>query len=332
MSTIRPLAFALAFGLTLSCSVQADAGRPVRSLQEIIDSAPASAWRTPEPENLLYMELDRERRVIFELAPQFAPQHVQNIRQLARGKFWDGTSVYRSHDNFVVQFGDPDATHGHKRKPFPAKVETRLPAEFERPAQGLKFSALPDRDGWAAQVGFVDGFAVAREGEDGPAWLAHCYGLLGAGRENAPDSSIGAELYVVIGQAPRALDRNITSVGRVLHGIEHLSALPRGSGALGFYENPKQYTPILRLRLGSEVPEAERARIQVMDTASESFAAVVESRRNRRDEWYHRAAGHIDLCNVSVPVRIETGPRNKAADTSDNTGDDKTGRRPERKS
>lgn len=314
MSTIHPLAFALALGLIPNNTAWAGEGQPVRSTQEIIDTAPASAWRTPAPENLLYMDLGKGRRVIFELAPQFAPQHVQNIRTLAQGRFWDGTHIYRVHDNFVAQFGDPHATQGHKRKPFPARVETRLPAEFERPAKGLKFTALPDRDGWAAQVGFVDGFAVAREGEDGPAWLAHCYGSLGAGRENAPDSSIGAELYVVIGQSPRALDRNITSVGRVLHGIEHLSALPRGMGALGFHENPEQYTPILRLRLGSDMPEAERARIQVMDTTSETFNAVVESRRNRRDEWYHRAAGHIDLCNISVPVRIQTAPPEQTGD------------------
>ena len=38
----------------------------------------------------------------------------------------------------------------------------------------------------------------------------------GAGRNNDPDSSTGAELYVVIGQAPRALDRNLTLVGREL--------------------------------------------------------------------------------------------------------------------
>lgn len=299
-----PLAAALCLALTaapLLAQAPAQNERP-RSTREIIDAAPDSAWRTPAPENLLYMEFGNGRLAIIELAPQFAPQHVANIRQLARGGFWDGTSIYRSHDNFVVQFGDADADTP-KAKALPATAKKHLPAEFERPASGLAFTALPDSDGWAAQTGFVEGFPAARDAEGTTAWMAHCYGTLGAGRGEAADSSIGAELYVVTGQSPRGLDRNITTVGRVLQGMEWLSALPRGPEPLGMYADPAERTPIRRIRLGSEVPEAERPRLQVMRTDSSDFAAVVESRRNRRDSWYKRPAGHIDLCNISVPTR-----------------------------
>src|SRR3546814_10164952 len=89
-------------------------------------------------------------------------------------------SINRSQDNFVVQWGDP-AEEGQLRKSL-GSAKTQLPAEFERPAAGLDFHALPDKDGWAPQVGFVDGFPAARDPAEGKAWMAHCYGAVGAGR------------------------------------------------------------------------------------------------------------------------------------------------------
>jgi len=280
----------------------AQPARPYRSAAEIVDAAPAAHWRRPDPANLLFMQL-ATGVVIIELAPAFAPEHVANIRTLAREHFWDGTSVYRVQDNFVAQFGDADADDAAKAKSM-GTAKQKLPAEFHRAAAGLAFDRLPDVDGWAPEVGFVDGFPAARAPRDNRAWLAHCYGALGAGRGNAEDSSIGAELYAVIGQSPRQLDDNITVVGKVLMGMELLSGLPRGTGAMGFYESPGERTAIRAVRLGTEVPESVRPRIEVLRTDSSSFRDVVESRRNRVDEFYKRAAGHVDLCNVSVPVRM----------------------------
>ena len=299
MSRSHLLAAALAMACTLPTAGLAAA--PYRSPQQILEAAPDSDWRTPDPANLLYMDLPGGR-VILELAPQFAPRHVANIRTLAEGHFWDGTAVYRAQDNFVVQFGDPEAEDATKARSF-GKAARTLPKEFERAAQGLAITPLPDRDGWAARTGFVDGFAVGEDPAAGTAWLAHCYGALGAGRNNEEDSSTGAELYVVTGQSPRQLDRNITLVGRVLKGMELLSALPRGPAPMGFYADPSQRTPILSIRRASEVPAAERTPIQVLRTDSKTFAATVEARRNRVDDFYKRAAGHIDLCNIPVPVR-----------------------------
>jgi len=276
---------------------------PPPSMGELLEASSDRDWRGLDPESTLYMELDAGR-VIIELAPGFAPAHVDNIRTLAREGFWDGLSIYRSHDNFVVQWGDPE--EGDARRST-GSARDALPAEFERGMEGLAFHRLPDADGWAPEVGFVDGFPAARDPAGGVAWLAHCYGMVGAGRDMAADSSIGAELYAVTGQSPRQLDRNITLVGRVVHGIELLSAMPRGTGPLGFYENPEQRTPIRSVRLAADVPEGERTRLQVLRTGTPLFDAVVESRRNRRDEWYKRPAGHIDLCNVPLPSRLVDG-------------------------
>ena len=240
--------------------------------------------------------------MLIELAPAFAPQHVANIQTLVHEHFWDGESIYRAQDNFVVQFGDADADDAAKAKPL-GSAKRKLPAEFQRDSRGLKVSLLPDRDGWAERTGFVDGFAVGQDAKDGKTWLAHCYGALGAGRNNEEDSSIGAELYVVTGQSPRQLDRNITVVGRVLKGMELLSALPRGPAPMGFYADPAQRTAIRSIQRVSDLPDAQRPTLQVLRTDSKTFADTVEARRNRVDDFYKRAAGHIDLCNIPVPVR-----------------------------
>ena len=68
--------------------------------------------------------------------------------------------------------------------------------------------------------------------------------MVGVGRNYSPDTGSGAELYTVIGHAPRHLDRNIALVGRVIEGMEHLSTLPRGTGDLGFYKTAPERTPI----------------------------------------------------------------------------------------
>lgn len=268
---------------------------------ELIANAPAEAWRTPDPANLLYLSLPAGT-VVIELAPQFAPAHVANVRRLAKAGFWDGTSVYRVQDNFVAQWGDVFGDEPDKAKPL-GDAGKPLPAEFQVPLASVNFASLPDTDGWSSGGGFVDGFPAARDHTTGTTWMAHCYGMVGAGRNNAPDSSLGAELYAVIGQAPRNLDRNMSPVGRIIRGIEHFSALPRGPEPMGFYADRSQDLPILQVRLGSDMPADERLPLQVMRTDSPHFAAVVESRRNRQDAFYQRPAGHIDLCNIVVPVR-----------------------------
>ncbi len=297
------IASALLFAIALPALGQTPADPPKRkSAKEIIDAAPPSAWRTLDPANTLYMDLPAGR-VVIELAPGFAPEHVDNIKAMARGGFWDGLNIYRAQDNFVVQFGDPDGEDKAKAKPFPAGTKAKLPAEFTRNAAGARFAKLPDIDGWAPEVGFVDGFPVARDPKSGKLWMAHCYGMLGAGRNNAPDSSIGAELYVVIGQAPRALDRQLSAVGRVVKGMDLLSAIPRGPDPMGFYEKPEQRASILSIKLASDLPQAQRTPLQLLRTDSQAFIDATEARRNRVDDFYTIPAGHIDLCNVPLPVR-----------------------------
>jgi peptidylprolyl isomerase len=288
----------------MSCTAfAAEPAAPAKPMTtaEIIESAKADDWRRLEPADTLYLDL-ASGRVVIELSRHYAPEHVAAIKALASTRYWDGLAINRVQDNFVVQWGDPD-----NQKPLPKDLKPIAPEFFVPAGKAPPFSPLPDADGWAKQVGFTDGMAAARS--EGQQWLAHCYGAIGVGREDAPDSGHGNELYVVIGQSPRQLDRNVAVVGKVWRGMELLASLPRGTGGgLGLYEKPEQRAPIKSLRLASEVPAAERTNLEVMRENRAVFAAFVEARRNRRDGWYIKPAGHIDVCNVNVPVR-EIGVR-----------------------
>jgi peptidylprolyl isomerase len=292
----------LAFSSLAFAAEPANREKPPTTAQ-VLESAQASDWRRPAPANTLYMDL-AAGRIIIELAPRFAPQHIASIKRLVTEKFYDGLPVARVQDNYVVQWGDVDQT----RKSEPPI--SKLPDESVSPfGKRDPFVKLPDMDGYAPETGWIEGFAVGVDRKPpGSTWLTHCYGVVGIGRDNPPDNGSGTELYVVIGQAPRHLDRNIVTVGRVLRGMELLSSLPRGTGALGFYEKPEQRTPIKSIRLASDIPESERTALEVLRTDTPLFTKFLEARRNRREDWFTTPAAHIDVCNIAIPVRDAPAP------------------------
>jgi peptidylprolyl isomerase len=77
------------------------------------------------PENTLYLDL-KDGRVVIELRPDLAPEHVRRIKQLVKEGFYDGLTFHRVINGFMAQTGDPkgDGTGGSK---YP-----NLPAEFSR--------------------------------------------------------------------------------------------------------------------------------------------------------------------------------------------------------
>jgi peptidylprolyl isomerase len=296
--------FGLLVGLCLALvgpALAADAPAKKPTMQQVLDASKASDWRALDSANTLYMELPGGR-VVIELAEAFAPLHAANIKTLVRQDYFDGLAILRVQDHFVTQWGDPNAEDKEKVKPL-GKARATLAPEFSRSARDLAFTTLPDGDAYAPEVGFSNGFPAARDSDAGQAWLAHCYGMVGAGRGNEAESGSGAELYVVIGHAPRQLDRNIATVGRVIKGMELLASLPRGKGPGGFYEKPEENLPIRSVRIAADVAADERSNLEVLRTDTPTFSALIESRRNRSDDWYLHPAGKIDLCNVPLPVR-----------------------------
>jgi peptidylprolyl isomerase len=272
------------------------------SMPEVLAAASPADWRPLDPDNTLYVELPGGR-VVIELTPKFAPLHVANIKTLARTRYFDGLSIIRVQDNYVAQWGDPGNRH-----PIPAGIGKVAP-EFDSPLPAhMPFTPLPDGDVYAPEVGFSDGLPVARSLPLHRTWLAHCYGMVGVGRDLDVQSGSGAEMYVVIGHAPRHLDRNVALVGRVMKGMEFLAGLPRGSAEMGFYAKTEAPLPIKSIRVAADVPASERSNLEVIRTDSTAFAALVESRRNRPEEFFKVAAGRIDLCNVPIAVREQPSP------------------------
>ena len=267
---------------------------------EAIASSTPADWRAVEPDNLLVMELAGGGRVVVELAPDFAPVHVANVRAFARAGWWNEATIYRVQDNYVAQWGNGDS-----EVPLPAGVVRAPPAEYDRPLDGLPVRPLGFPDSYAPLAGHALGWPIAWDPESGRAWLTHCYASVGVGRGLAPDTGTGGELYAVIGHAPRHLDRNIATIGRVIEGIHLLSARPRGTGNLGFYnaEAGERPIPIRGVRLAADMPEAERPRFEAMRTDSAAFTAYVTGRANRGGTFFIRPAGGVDICNAPVPVR-----------------------------
>jgi cyclophilin family peptidyl-prolyl cis-trans isomerase len=269
------------------------------TVTDLLKASATSDWRDLDPDNTLYLNLEKGR-VVIELAPDFAPLHVGNIKKLVREHYFDGLAIIRSQDNYVAQWGDPD-----EAREIRTAAKT-LPPEFSVAYdKQQEFTRLPDADGYAPEVGFAHGFPAARSPANRQQWLTHCYGMLGVGRDVDENSGSGAELYVVTGHAPRHLDRNISLAGRVVQGMEWLSTLPRGHGPLGFYEKPEQYVKINSVVVAADLPPEQRMALQVIRTDTPLFQAMIEAQRNRGGDWYKVAAGYIELCNVALPVRVK---------------------------
>jgi peptidylprolyl isomerase len=301
----------LILGLAISLGSVAHAKSPA----EIVAEAPANDWVEVPAEDLLVMTLPNTaqhgvRRVVIQLAPApFAQGWVNNIRLLAQAQWWDGLAITRVQDNYVAQWGDPDGENPATARALPPGLRQMPEADYVVRGQlpqskGMEEVFLP-RNTASNWSNFYKGWPVAGAQINGKPqnWLVHCYGMVGVGRNLSPDTGTGAELYAVIGHAPRHLDRNIAVVGRVVQGIEHLSSLPRGTAALGFYANPKERTRIDTLRLVSDLPLTERPRFAVLASDSASFQAYAQARANRRDAFFNIPAGGADVCNIPVPIR-----------------------------
>ena len=310
---LLPLAAALAVTVVAVAQTRTPAPAPALAPGEIVAAAPKADWVTIPASDLLVMELapdsnGKPRRVTIQLMPPPLSQGwIGNIRKLAAAHWWDGLSVNRVQDNYVVQWGDADGEDKAKARALPGGLPT-VSEDFYRTqiAGGDPLKFLKLRDNYTQFSILWQSWPIGEDYQtthslDFTGWPVHCYGMVGVGRNLPPDTGSGAELYTVIGHAPRHLDRNIALVGRVIEGIEHLSSLPRGTGALGFYETPEERTKIVSIRLGSEIPALTA--YEYLSTDSATFARYADARANRRDPFFIVPAGGADICNVPVPVR-----------------------------
>ena len=91
----------------------------------IMTQGSEGAGAASDPENTLIMEL-KDGKVVIELYPDVAPQHVARIKELARAGFYDGIVFHRVIGGFMAQTGDPTGTgSGGSDKP-----DLRIPLEL----------------------------------------------------------------------------------------------------------------------------------------------------------------------------------------------------------
>ena len=269
-------------------------------------------WNTLDPENTVYLQL-QEGTVVIELNPTFAPKTVARFKELLEEQFYRGMSFYRVIDGFVAQGGDESDIDG-------SELTQTLKAEFEidwplkpkdkeaaKDWQPMSWTPVQKDDMFAPYTGFIDGFPAARDDKKaGKAWLTHCPGAIAMARNNGPNTG-STDFYIVIGQAPRYLDRNLTIFGRVVWGMDVVQRIKRGSTLKnGIIEEDLDRTWIKRMRLASSLEESEQLDIWLADTNSKGFKTMLNERRNRNNKFFHHKPPKVlDICQVPVPARLE---------------------------
>ena len=266
----------------------------VRSPGEIIKQAPAAHWRSLDHDLTLYIELERGR-VIVELNPLLAPNHVKQLQALANEKFYDGLNFYRYVEGFVAQAGDSLETRVVK-----TAKKSLICERIHHSKQPLNATYLSKSDGYTARAGFLNGFAIGANQQQDQYWQTHCPGAFAMARSNDPDSG-GTEFYIVIGQSPRYLDKNLTVFGQVRQGMEFLHTLKRNP--VTDADKDIFDSRIKSIRLASSLTKKKQTHLQVMKTGSASFKELIQSRMNRPNAFFIERPDYVDLCSVIVPVR-----------------------------
>jgi peptidylprolyl isomerase len=256
-------------------------------------------WRTPVSENVIYMELETGT-VIIELAPFIAPNHVAQFKALVAEGFYDGLDFYRVIDGFVAQAGDMSEEK-------PSKNKALLNAEFSRPIP-LKsnFTLVQSPDFIAPQTGFLNGFAAGQDTQAKQQWLLHCQGAVAFARGVGANSA-STEFYVVIGQATRHLDRNMSTIGRVIYGMPAVQALKRANmnNASGVIEDEAKRSKILWAKLAKDVAPKEQLHIQVQQQDSEQVKQRLASAKTLDNEFFHfKGNGNLDVCYYQLKTRL----------------------------
>jgi len=268
-------------------------------------------WNPLEPDNTVYLEL-QEGTVVIELNPLFAPKTVEHFKKLVEMQHYRGSSFYRVIDGFVAQGGDEsDLDSNPDTKTLEAEFEIYWPLkpedkELAKDWQPPSWTEVQEEDMFAPYTGFIDGFAAGRdEKKAGKAWLTHCPGIVAMARNEDPDSS-STDFYIVIGQAPRYLDRNLTVFGRVVWGMDVVQRIKRGPALdNGIIEEDLNRSWIKGMSLASSLETGERMNVYVADTNSKEFKNRLKERRNRKNKFFHHKPPKVlDICQVQVPARL----------------------------
>ena len=247
-----------------------------------------AAWRDLKPDETLLIDTT-QGRIIVEMRPEFAPKAVERVKLLAREGVYDGLLFHRVIDHFVDQTGNPDNHDGG------VSTHPNLPPEFSflLAPEAVDAVATQASDGISGFVGASPFTAVQQPGPGGAlrAAGAYCAGVAGMGRQADPGSG-NAEIFFMR-EASRRLDRDYSVWGRVVFGLDTVRAMAVG-------EPPAHPDRMTRVRVMADLPLAKRPHLQIMDTRSTAFRALLDRARAAK-------GADFTLCDIAVPVRGDDG-------------------------
>lgn len=249
----------------------------------------AAEWRAVDPENTVVIDTTKGR-IIVELAPELAPNHVVRIKELTRQGFYNGLKFHRVIDSFMAQTGDPLGTgEGGSTKPD-------VTAEFTY-RRGAASDFTPVIQPAGAQVGFVGAVPVMTQIDDlmaltadgkVHAWGQFCPGVLGAARGDNPDSANSQ--FFLMRQAYPALDKRYTAYGRAISGLKVIRDLKVGEPVI----DPDIMTKVQML---ADMPAAERPVVKVLDVHSAFFKTMVAALRDKK-------GADFSICDIDLPSEV----------------------------
>lgn len=256
-----------------------------------------ATWRTVAPENLLVIDTSKGR-VIAELEPRAAPNHVARIRELADRGFYDGLKFHRVIPGFMAQTGDPQGT-GEGGSDLPD-----VAGEFTfRRGRDAGFAPIPNTG--TALRGLVGSLPVETQPDAQmmitadmkvAAMPLFCPGVLGMARAGSPDSA-NSQFFLMTG-TNASLNGGYTAFGRVLSGLDVLRLLKSGTNANNGAVTDSDI--IVRARTADAIPAAERPSARVMDARSPAILARAELIRASRGLAF-------SICDIEPAVQITTG-------------------------
>lgn len=258
----------------------------------------ASEWRTVSPDNLWVIDTSKGR-VLVELEPRAAPNHIERIRTLTNRGFYDGLKFHRVISNFMAQTGDPEGTGagGSDLPDVKGEFEFRRGRDsgfgvVENSGPGLRgiMGSLPIMTQPDAQMFVTADFKVGAGG-------LFCPGVAGMARAGSPDSA-NSQFFLMTGQNDN-LNGGYTPFGRVVQGLDVVKALKAGDDAKDGAVGPDADV-MTKVQLASALPEDQRPTVRVAVPGSAPFNAAVEAARAER-------GARFGICDVQPVVQVTGG-------------------------
>ena len=282
-------ALAAALGLFAPAAGLAAAARPPVPLPPPPAVYGPADWKPIDPANLLVIDTTKGR-IVVEMIPVFAPDHVERLKTLTRQGYYDGLKFFRVIDDFMAQTGDK-ANTGAGNSDLPA-----LKGQFNfRRGPDLPFSGA--RNARGGEFGFVGSVPVASQPDDLMALTADgkvqtiglfCPGVAGMARTNEPDTA--QTQFFLMRQGNPALNNQYTPWGKVVVGLDVVRALAVG-------EPPANPDSMTRVRIASDLPPADRPNVWRIDTTSAAFRGHMAAVALAEQESF-------SPCDIDVPSEL----------------------------